>query len=356
MSKFSVFLILSLTLQTTFATKEKQKKTFEAVWQIAHNPGNRPVVELVQSFADRIYKQSNKRLKITVNAKNPKDQNSHVAALRDLLSNKSQISQVGTSMMARYNNDLYVLDQPFIFRGYDHCTEIFDSEIGQKLVADIYKGSGKKLRGFALAFSGGKRVFFSKEPLKTFSDFKKLKIWHHGTPYRREFLEKLGINFHGEHGISQNMYPEKFISGVINADYGELNRLAIFRRDYPSAKPYTNYVNETHHNIFATVVVTNEKFFQSLPKDLQELLSKEIKILTKAERRLSIELEVKNREALKKEGVKFVKFSEKDRHLMLKTAANFRQKHEKKLGALVEKIQKYKETRTLYARIQSGKR
>ncbi|WP_069300449.1 TRAP transporter substrate-binding protein [Neptunicoccus sediminis] len=78
-----------------------------------------------------------------------------------------------TGPLGNFVPEVFALDLPFLFRGYDHARKVLDGEIGQELLAKIGEN---QLVGLAWSENGFRHVTNSKHAVKTPADLDGLKL------------------------------------------------------------------------------------------------------------------------------------------------------------------------------------
>jgi TRAP-type C4-dicarboxylate transport system substrate-binding protein len=79
-----------------------------------------------------------------------------------------EMSQMHSTQLGRINQDLRVLDLPFLFENHEHAVRVLDGEIGQNLLSDLAKNSN--VRGLAFTYSGGFRMVVANKPITRVED------------------------------------------------------------------------------------------------------------------------------------------------------------------------------------------
>ena len=163
---------------------------------------------------------------------------------------------------ANWVKDFAILNRGFTFRDNDHMQAFLDSE--------IYAASAEQLRAetglrILAAAPTQPRVLFAKQEVDTPDDLAGLKM---RVPEIRTYLllwETLGTS------PSRVAWAEVFLglkTGVIEAAEGPVS--AAFAQKFHEAAPF---VMRTDHLVSTTHVTINDETFQSLPPDLQQILT-----------------------------------------------------------------------------------
>jgi TRAP-type C4-dicarboxylate transport system substrate-binding protein len=273
-------------------------------WVLAHTRDDAAYSSLFTDFARRIEEKSAGGLKIEFVGKSSSGENLDTAAHQMVLD--------GAADMGQFEKDVvqYVpaVTAPFAFRSYAHAEAVFNGPVGKKLIDSLYASSDRKLRGLAFTYSGGQRVFFGKTPITKLADFSGQRMESPGnngwSPLMDEVMKAVGVRLVPV--SERNLEAADQFENVINRGPEALERL-------PGAAKELKYLNRTNHGLLVTTIVANEKFFSSLTEGQRRLLTDEIKRLAVKERRLSISLEPKRLEILKKMGMQVVELPAAER-------------------------------------------
>lgn len=329
--------ILSASVSAAGKTTEAAKSVKKIRWLVAHNPGNQAVNDLLESFSNRIALKSGGSLKLELLAvKNPDDDIDSIAHGK-VLSGKAEMSQVKTIALEKHNPQIAALDMPFLFRSYEHSDAVLRGPIAKELLDGVYEGSKHKVRALAFTYSGGYRILHGRVAIKEVSDLKKYRMWERNNRIRVAFLKELGIKFVKDKA-RRGQYSEPHASDEIDLNEGELNRLAVQFEKEKATRAFVKFANLTHHNMYLTSIIVNEKFFAGLNPEQRKLLDEEIQELAIAERKLSIDLEKANRIVLAEKGVQLVELPTAEREKMVAIGETVHKKFASELGGTVEKI------------------
>lgn len=335
-----IFTVAALVLS---ASANASDKTREIRWYLAHSPSSTELKNVIEEYSERLYKKSGQKLKVVVvNESSPLNHPGSNNPVGKVGVGEAEMSQVTISSLKKYYEPIMSFDMPFMFRNHEHAYKVLDGDIGNKILEGIYQGdfnqkTKNKIRGLYFTYSGGYRVFYGSQPLKSVEDFKGLKMYRPGNIPGDKFAQRLGVKYvEGNAGFGSLTYAYSFNSNQINIEEGELNRYEVFYRTYPELKTKANYVTETFHSLYLTLIVVNDDFLNSLDSATKKIFLEETKKLATDERELSLKLEVENREKLAKSGVKFSKLSEAEEKRLREVGMKVRED----LPALKEWVQK----------------
>lgn len=165
----------------------------------------------------------------------------------------------------RYNfKDLYVYDLPFLFKDNGEIAKFAKSELPDDMLKSL---SEKEHLITPLAFwTGTHKVFLSKKKLDTLDAFNGMTA-RSETP---DGVANIYMNSLGVMNVKAQNSEQLFSSinkGASSApDLIELNPALIFNE---GLYKYYKDLTVTNHNVTNYVVLTNKRWFSSLPKDIQ---------------------------------------------------------------------------------------
>ena len=162
-----------------------------------------------------------------------------------------------------FDKKFAVLDIPFLFDNYQQAWATFDSQVGSDLM-DTLEESG--LKGLAYMENGFRHATNKVRPIYSIDDFKGLKIRTMEAPMHMANFSALGAN--PTPVPWSELYlamSQKIVDGQENplANIWELNMYEV-----------QDYVSLTNHIYDAMPLVTNLKWFNSLPGEYQRIIEK----------------------------------------------------------------------------------
>lgn len=182
-----------------------------------------------------------------------------------------------------------ILDSPFLFKNYDEVDFIYQ-KFNDELEKEIEKG-GFVLLGWAEV---GFVYTFTKTPVYGIEDLKKIKMWAwQGDPIAEVAYKVIGIT---PVPLSVTEVLTSLQTGLIDGVYG--SPLAILATQWFTKVKYMHNVPLTDAS---GALLISKKYFDSLPKDLQEILlrngkkyMRKLVELTRVENQKAIETLKKN--------------------------------------------------------------
>lgn len=224
--------------------------------------------------------------------------------------------------------ELSVLEMPFIFRDLDHVYKTLDGEIGQELLSKL-EDSG--IKGLALWENGMRHLSNNKRPIQTPEDVKGLKMRTIENDIFVDTFKALGAD------ATPIAFPEVYTSfqqGVVDgfdAAYGV----------FESSKMYEVQKQWTELNIFYStgVLMINKEKFDSLPANVQEAMVKLGLEVAPEQRKLSQELEKKQKANMAANGVQMIDLKDVNIELFREAVQPVYEKHSSRFGDYVQRIQ-----------------
>ena len=246
-----------------------------------------------------------------------------IGGSRDLLEGVQlgtvQFAEVSTANITPFLADTMVFDLPYVFTSQPALLKFLDGPVGsEKLAIERFGTIG--MRGLCWYDTGTRDIYNSRKPIVTPDDLKGMKIRVEENPVRVAALNAMGaqatpMSFAEVYGALQ----QKVVDGAEN-----------------SAQTYmANKHNEvaplfslTDHFITPNCVVVSTKFFGSLPKELQELLTQVAKDTAVYERKVWADVGAKLTGEMKAAGVKI---NESDKKAFRATVTRVQEEYAKKI-------------------------
>ena len=269
-------------------------------------PADTAWMKSIQNWAEELKSKSNGRLKIKMYPGGVMGDEPDV--LRKIRSRQLQGAFFTGYGIGRIYSPARVLEMPFLFQNTDES-----DYVRKQIMPDIEKGFREK--GFELL--GWPEVgflhFFSKYPINSLEQLKTRHIWlWQGDPMGEAFSKAAGVSpvpLSIMDVYTQLSASHGSIDTVYNSPFGALAMQWHTKLKYASNIPLTNGIG---------ALVVSQRFYKSLPTDLQKLLKEsgakvgeEINIISRRDNRKSIEL-------LKQSGIQFLwSWSDKEKNQML---------------------------------------
>ncbi len=279
--------IASALVFTGCGGDEKEKKTTEAkqpnnmgefVLKFSHvvSP-NTPKGKAANFFEQRLEELTKGRIDVQVYPSSQLYKDN--AVLKALKLDSVQMAAPSFSKFGKIVPQLALFDLPFLFKDMDHLHRVQDGEVGKKL-KDMVTAKGY----VALNFWDNhfKQLSSSKKPLVTPEDAV-------GQKFRIMSSKVLEAQFHAVGANPQMMPFSEVYSGLQQGviDGQENTNSNIYTKKFHEVQ---KYLTITNHGYLGYLVVMSEKFWNKLPKDLQDAVTQAINEATLKERQYAEEL------------------------------------------------------------------
>ncbi|RXT06939.1 TRAP transporter substrate-binding protein [Ammoniphilus sp. CFH 90114] len=236
-------------------------------------------------FKEKVETKSNGRLKVTIF---PTDQlGSAREQFEGLQLGTQQVALLPTARISGFVPELQLFDLPFLFPDRQTAYKLMDGEVGAALLDKL---SSQQVKGVAFYEDGFKHFTANKE-IRTVDDFKGLKFRTMESPIIMEQFRVLGAN---PTPIDFAELYNSLQQGVVD---GQENPLVTIK----NMKFYEvqDFVILSGHGYLGHAFMFSQNWFDSLPKDLQDILESTGKELAAWQR-----AEVEKEEALYLEEIK----------------------------------------------------
>jgi C4-dicarboxylate-binding protein DctP len=260
-------------------------------------------------FKSEVERQSNGRIKVELIwggvLGSPADR------LKQVMMGQIQGADTAEGPLAQVFKPVQVFSIPYLFENEFQAWRVYDGPFVQKLNEQLLQKTG--LRVLHWWESGGfKQWTNSKRPIKTPADMNGLKIRVMPSPVFQKLVSSLGgsptpISFGELYGALKT----KTVDGQNNA----LSLVSLFKY-YQVQK----YVTIDNHVYAVSSMIINDKFYQSLPKDLQQVIQKAQKVALAVNRGVSRYTDHMAVDNLKKQGMEIYRPTEADRKLFIDKA------------------------------------
>ncbi|MDR1979526.1 MAG: DctP family TRAP transporter solute-binding subunit [Synergistaceae bacterium] len=207
-------------------------------------------------------------------------------------------------VLSGFEPKFQLLDFPFLFKDKASVYKALDGELGDKLNSLLLPLG---LRNLVFAENGFRHLANNRSPINKPEDLKGLKIRTIESPVQVAAFRALGAS------------PTPMNFGEL---YTALQQKTVDAMESSTPLFYTSkfyevqkYYSLTDLFYAATVVLINEPFFQSLPKDLQDIVQEAAELYRTEQRRISQEQENEMLGLLKDAGLVVNEISQEDRNL-----------------------------------------
>lgn len=254
--------------------------------------------ETAKQFADHMHKVGQGRYQVDIL---PSDQyvpgkNLNPREILDLvMKGRVQMAVVPATVLHQYSPQLLAMELPYLFENHHQVESVLEGQIGQEMLESL-KQNG--MRGLAFTYSGGFRIIAGSEKISDGSELSGKKVSIMPNSVAQDVYKLLG---------AEPTVVKSWTSGRQNVESGvtEFNEttLSHFWDTKDQNIPKVKFVNETNHSLFLTVVVINEKYFNSLTRDQQKFLKTETMKVARHERQVIIDKDFATRKRLNEAGI-----------------------------------------------------
>lgn len=225
---------------------------------------NTPKGLAAQKFAELVEKKSNHRVKVEVfpNGSLYTDKE-EMEAMQD---GDIQMIAPATSKLGGISSRWQALDLPFAFPTEAAINDGLNGKIGQSLLASLHN---QNIKGLGFWVNGLKQITNKKHPMVDPSDFKgkRIRIMSSGVLERQ--FELLGAQ---GRPMDFNETYKHLEAGQID---GEENTISnIYSKKYYNVQDYMTISN---HGFLGYAILMNEKYWNTLPKDVQVVIQESIR-------------------------------------------------------------------------------
>jgi len=224
--------------------------------------------------------------------------------LKQVMMGQIQGADTAEGPLAQVFRPVQVFSIPYLFENEYQAWRVYDGPFVQKLNEQLRQKTG--LRVLHWWESGGfKQWTNSKRPIKTPEDMNGLKVRVMPSPVFQELVSSLGgsptpISFGELYGALKN----KTVDGQNNA----MSLVSLFKY-YQVQK----YVTVDNHVYAVSSMILNDKFFQSLPNDLQQVVENAQQVALAVNRGVSRYTDHMAVDILEKNGMEVYKLTEAER-------------------------------------------
>src|SRR6185312_3455355 len=201
-------------------------------------------------------------------------------------------------VMGTMDSRLYAFEAPYLMRDYRHMEGVLDGSVGQDLLSGL---RAQHLVGLSFTYSGsGNGVASVSKPIRSPEDLKGMKVGVFGDEVNAAWLKAVGaVPVPIQHDLDS-------IAPMVKD--GRLDAVVVTWRNFAHTGLQTSfkYYSMPESTYLVSVTYANDKFFDALPKEYQQLLLEESRKAGRVERAKTIQLNEESREAMLSKGVKAV--------------------------------------------------
>lgn len=296
MKKISFFaLILSVLLVVSACGKESNesggsKSDGPHTFQVGHVVTTDHSYHLaLEKFAEEVDKKSDGQLKIEIFP------SSQLGNERDLVEGLTMgtidMALSNSGNLASFIDSYQVFDLPFLFRDNEHAHKVLDGEIGQDALNSLEEIGVKGLANWENGFFS---TWNSKHPIEKPEDFKGLKIRANDNPIHLASYDALDAS-------AITMGWSEVYTAIQNGtvDGVSVSIPSMYTAKIQEVAPYISTSSEFYVTV---ILMINQKMFDKLPEELQEILVETAQEVTEYQREINGEMEKEFIEDLVEQG------------------------------------------------------
>ena len=214
---------------------------------------------------------------------------------------------IGTSTLATFAPRFNVFDLPFAFKDFKTAYKIIDGPLSGILAKDL-ESQGLRIIGWGV--NGFRNVSNNKQPIRTPADMSGMKIRCMENPIHIATFKAMGAN------PTPMSFAELYTALAQKTVDGQDNPVVLTY----SSKFYEvqNFYSLTGHIFAVAPLVVSESFFQSLPKEYQEVVMEAGKRYEVSERQATEKQDVEMLKLLKATGMEVNDLTDAERGLFVK--------------------------------------
>jgi len=216
------------------------------------------------------------------------------------------MAYVSQAVMENFEPKLGLFSLPFLFNNQEHAEKVVNGPIGRGLYDNLLKQQGIRVFG---SWRQNFRFVFSNKAIAKADDFKGLKIRVPESPTYVNTFKSLG----------SNPTPLPWGEVYTSMQTGVVDAFEVQSTSVGTEKLYevSKYVAKTHHIMASSLVMVNEKKWQSLPPDVQKIISEAAANAQKANFDKQASAEEQDLKLFKEKGMVINEFSPEERQKLV---------------------------------------
>ncbi|WNS75768.1 DctP family TRAP transporter solute-binding subunit [Bacillus sp. DTU_2020_1000418_1_SI_GHA_SEK_038] len=271
-------------------------------------------------FKEKLEKESDGRLKVELYP-NGQLYGSDREAIEAVQLGNIEMTIPALAPLASFNKKFMVFDLPFLFNNNEAAYKALDGELGQDLLKELEKND---LKGLVFGENGFRHMSNNNGPIESPEDLKGIKFRTLENPVHTDTFSSFGAN------------ASPFAFGEL---YTALQQKTYDAMEAPISLYYTNkfyevqkYLTMSGHVYAATILLVNNNFYNSLPEDLQQLVTAKAEEFRDEQRQLAQKQDVEFLEKLKESGMEINELSTEQREKFREAAKAVYDKHVPSIG------------------------
>lgn len=223
--------------------------------------------------------------------------------------------------LASFNSKFMVFDLPFLFNSNEAAYKALDGQLGQTLLDDLAQND---LKGLVFSENGFRHMSNNKGPIESPEDLKGVKLRTLENPVHTDTFKSFGAN------------ASPFAFGEL---YTALQQKTYDAMECPISLYYTNkffevqeYLTLSGHVYAATILLMNNKFYNDLPEDLQQIVMDASKEYQTEQRQIAQKQDQEFLTNLKENGMKVNELSEEQKNAFREASKSVYDKYIPQIG------------------------
>lgn len=253
-----------------------------------------PIVKGFNELAERLEEKSEGRLMMEVYP------SAQLGSDDDVIEQAEQGVNVAVltdgSRMGVYVKDMGIMGAPYFVNNYDEALAITESDLFGSWEQELVDNHNVRVLSFN--WYDGPRHFLTNEPVENPKDLKGLRIRTPGSPVWQESIKAMGAT-----PVAMpwgDVYTSVQQGAIDGAE-------AQHTSSYPSRiYEVIDYVVKTNHFQLINGIIVGEKWFETLPEDLQKILLEETKAVAEENAREIESLQTEYEEKMVSEGMEII--------------------------------------------------
>jgi tripartite ATP-independent transporter DctP family solute receptor len=217
--------------------------------------------------------------------------------IKDLVNDGTiEMSQMYTTTLGLVDQDMFVLDMPFLFTDHAHAARVLDGAVGQQLMDQLAEKS--EIKGLAFTYSGGFRAIVGNKVIEAVEDLHGMKVRVAHSPVAEATIRAFGAE--------PVVLPIEQLADALgdkSVDCGE----STYPRIYSMRQNETaSVINHTEHSLFLTTIIMNKGLWNELTVEQQKIFADAALSAAHVERAESLEDIDRTRTRAKLDGIQVV--------------------------------------------------
>jgi len=220
--------------------------------------------------------------------------------IKDLVNDGTiEMSQMYTTTLGLVDQDMFVLDMPFLFEDHAHAARVLDGAVGQQLMDQL--ASKSEIKGLAFTYSGGFRAIIGNKVIEAVEDLQGMRVRVAHSPVAEATMRAFGAD--------PVVLPIENLADALgdkSVDCGE----STYPRIYSMRQNETaSVINHTEHSLFLTTIIMNKTLWNELTVEQQKIFADAALAAAHIERAESLEDIDITRDRAVRDGIQVVDLS-----------------------------------------------